>query len=127
MPVTPVAHGLILCDYVIVEERTHKVSLIGTFTGITSSQVPVPVPPCFAYALLTDSEGQIPVDLTISSLESSEELFGANDPHFPESATPGTLHHTSARVPTAGRRDLSGHTPCRRRMDRPTAAPGPHP
>jgi hypothetical protein len=51
MPPTPVAPGLSLCDYLIVDER-NKVSLIGTFTGVSTAEVPATLPPFCTYALL---------------------------------------------------------------------------
>ncbi len=39
----PVVLGLSLWDYVLVEERTKKVSLIGMFTGLGVSDFPTQV------------------------------------------------------------------------------------
>jgi hypothetical protein len=77
MPPTPVAPGLSLCDYLIVEERTHKVSLIGMFSGAAVAQVPTVLPPFCAYALLSDSEGRVPIELTITHLGTSAEVYTA--------------------------------------------------
>jgi hypothetical protein len=41
----PVAIGLHLCDYLIVEDRTRKVSLVGTFTGLPMAELPGVTPP----------------------------------------------------------------------------------
>jgi hypothetical protein len=53
----PVAIGMTLCDYVIVEEKTKKVSLIGAFTGMRVSRFPSDPSPFSVYAALTDGLG----------------------------------------------------------------------
>jgi hypothetical protein len=79
MPPTPVAPGLSLCDYLIVEERTQKVSLIGLFTGVAVAQVPTLLPPFCAFALLSDSEGRFPIELTVTHLETMTEVYAARN------------------------------------------------
>lgn len=74
MPNRPVAIGLMLCDYVLVEERTRKVSLIGTFSGLGMERFPMAAPPFCVYALLTDGEGRMPMDLVVSHLETDQHI-----------------------------------------------------
>jgi hypothetical protein len=71
----PVALGLILCDYVIVEERTRKVSLIGTFTVIRAASFPALAQPFSAFALLTDGQGDARITLSVSQLQTQEAVY----------------------------------------------------
>jgi hypothetical protein len=50
---TPTALSLTICDYVIIEERTRKVSLIGAFTGISAEYFPILVLPFSAFAVVS--------------------------------------------------------------------------
>lgn len=79
MPPTPVAPGLTLCDYLIVDERTKKVSLIGTFTGVSAAEVPTTLPPFYAYALLSDSQGRVPVELIVTRLDTMQIVHTARN------------------------------------------------
>ena len=71
----PVVLGLSLCDYVIVEERTRKVSLIGSFSGIAASRFPAVAQPFSVFAVLTDGLGDATIQLSILRLETDEEIF----------------------------------------------------
>ncbi len=71
----PIVLGLTLCDYVIVEERTRKVSLIGTFTGLGVQAFPATIPPFSVFALLTDSVGEVMMKLIITHMESNEVVY----------------------------------------------------
>jgi len=53
----PVVLGLTLCDYFLVEERTKKESLTGTFTGLGVADFPAQVLPFSVFAMLTDGLG----------------------------------------------------------------------
>jgi hypothetical protein len=75
MAVRPVAIGLVLCDQVIVEERTKKVSLIGTFAGIRVTSFPALVDPFSAFAVLTDGSGEVTMTLVVSRLDTGENVF----------------------------------------------------
>jgi hypothetical protein len=70
----PVALALILCDQVIVEEGTKKVSLIGAFRNLQSRVFPfVPLPFC-VLATLTGAQGEGEIALTVTELETDEEV-----------------------------------------------------
>ena len=71
----PVALGLTLCDYVIVEERTKKVSFIGTFTRLSASRFPALAPPFSVVAPLTDGLGDATADLVVAALSTGEEAY----------------------------------------------------
>jgi hypothetical protein len=71
----PRAQGLTLCDYVMREERTLKVSLVGTFTGIRTDEFPSTPRPFCVFAALTDGLGEGTLELTITHLASDEEIL----------------------------------------------------
>ena len=77
---TPGALGLIVCDYVLVEEGTRKVSLIGSFRELALDRFPVVLPPFSVYALLSDGSGSGILDLILSRLETDEEIFSHRRP-----------------------------------------------
>jgi hypothetical protein len=75
MAVQPVAVGLVLCDQVIVEERTRKASLIGTFAGIRATSFPALADPFSVFAVLTDGSGDVTISLVVSRLDTGENFF----------------------------------------------------
>ncbi|MCI0464094.1 MAG: hypothetical protein L0Z62_44745 [Gemmataceae bacterium] len=77
---TPTAIGLTLGDSVIVEEGTRKVSLIGTFRRVTISEFPAVLAPFVVYTALTGGAGSGRLELTLTRLETGEELFTYNRP-----------------------------------------------
>jgi hypothetical protein len=68
----PIVLGLTLCDYVIVEERTKKVSLIGTFTGLGASDFPAHVSPFSVFAVLTDGLGSATIEVLVTHMDTNE-------------------------------------------------------
>jgi hypothetical protein len=72
---TPTAVGLILCDYFLVEDGTNKVSFIGCFRDLTVETFPAVLPPFFVCTSLTDGAGTGIMELTLSNLETGEEVF----------------------------------------------------
>lgn len=70
----PVVLGLTLCDYVIVEEGTRKLSLIGTFTTLAFKQFPTPPRPFSLFLALTDGVGHAKIDLVMKRLQNGDEL-----------------------------------------------------
>ena len=68
----PQARSLLLCDQLVVEERTRNVSLINCFTQKVFDQFPSPPMTCFAFAALSNGFGQFPIKLEIESLEHVE-------------------------------------------------------
>lgn len=71
----PVALGLTLCDYVIVEERTRKVSLIGAFTGLGVPEFPATIPPFSVFAVLTEAAGDVTMKVVMTHMETNEEVY----------------------------------------------------
>src|SRR5437762_14205083 len=70
----PVVLGLTLCDYVIVEERTKKVSLIGTFTGLGVPDFPAQASPFSVFTVLTDGLGSATIELLVTHMETNAEV-----------------------------------------------------
>jgi hypothetical protein len=82
---TPIPVGLVLCDYVLVEQTTRKVSLIGSFWEVGMRRFPEILPPFFVYAALTDGQGTGTLELVVSRLETDEEVFTYRRPiTFPD-------------------------------------------
>lgn len=85
---SPTAIGLTLCDYVIVEERTKKVSVIGSFSGLKVAGFPAVPQPFCVFASLIDGEGDGTVELTVTEVSSDEEIHTLRRPvHFPDRLT----------------------------------------
>ncbi len=81
----PVVIGLTLCDYVIVEERTKKVSLIGAFTGLGVPAFPAMAVPFSVFATLTGADGNVTMKLVVTHLESNDEIhFHTGILRFPD-------------------------------------------
>jgi hypothetical protein len=72
---TPIALGMNLCDYVIVEERTKKVSLIGTFTGMSGDRFPFTARPFSIHAVLTEGAGSGTIQLEVVRLDTGEVVY----------------------------------------------------
>src|SRR5262249_15807588 len=71
----PIGLGLTLCDYVIVEERTHKVSLIGGSSGIRATRFPAQTQVFSVFAVLTDAVGDGDAELSIVHEETDQQLY----------------------------------------------------
>lgn len=70
----PLALTLNVCDYVLVEETTRNVSLIGSFSRIQAATFPFIRPFC-VYAAYTGGQGEAEVELNITHLESDEGVY----------------------------------------------------
>jgi hypothetical protein len=68
----PVALGMILCDYVHLEDGpTRKISLIGTFHALRVDHFPA-TPGFYVFVMMTNGLGNARITLNIESLESGE-------------------------------------------------------
>jgi len=76
----PVALGLMLCDYVIVEEGTSKVSLIGTFAKMEPGVYPFTPPPFVLFATLTGGTGKGILEVIVNRMKDVEEVFTQSAP-----------------------------------------------
>lgn len=70
----PVAVGMALCDYVIVEKGTEKVSLVGEFERFRLASFPTVAPPFCVFATLTGGEGSGTIQLDIQDLGTLERI-----------------------------------------------------
>jgi hypothetical protein len=75
MATKPIVLGLSICDYVIVEERTKKLSLIGTFTGLGVDSFPARALPFSVHAALCDAVGPVRFSLVGTLLQTGEEIY----------------------------------------------------
>jgi hypothetical protein len=94
-----------LCDYVIVEERTKKVSLIGGFTGMRVNDFPSTPSPFSVYAALTDGLGDVTIEVIVSRLDTEEEIYHFHNlVRFPDKLAKVRFHLrlTHCSFPVAG-------------------------
>lgn len=71
----PVVIGLTVCDYVIIEESTHKTTLVGNFRTLRLQEFPgSPLPFC-VYVAFTDALGNATVELTVTDWETEETIY----------------------------------------------------
>jgi hypothetical protein len=71
----PTARGLLLCDYVLVEERTRKVSFIGAFDRLRASSYPALVQPFSVYAAMIGGQGSATLKLSVTRLDTDQEVY----------------------------------------------------
>jgi len=72
---TPVAVGLTLCDYVLIEDGTKRASLIGGLTRMEAGSFPYLAPPFFVFAALIDGLGDATVDLIATRLDKNDRVY----------------------------------------------------
>jgi hypothetical protein len=77
----PVAIGLLLCDQVIVEERTKNITPVNCFTRKAVRRFPVEHLPFTVFALLTDGRGDIALDIRVERLDDLEEIYRRSQSH----------------------------------------------
>lgn len=73
----PITRGVFLCENVIVEEHTRKVSLINCFTKLLVESLPSPPQQFNVFAIFVNGNGSIPVRLAVTKIEPN--LEGEND------------------------------------------------
>ena len=71
----PLARGLTLCDHVIIEEGTKKVSFIGCFAELESAVFPAVVQPFTTFAILTNGLGHAAIEVLLSRLDIGAGVF----------------------------------------------------
>lgn len=75
MSQTPVAVGLLVCEQLIVEEKTKNITAVNCFSRRIVPEIP-PEPFSFAiYAVLTDGLGTMTVRVVISRLDTDEDIY----------------------------------------------------
>jgi hypothetical protein len=81
----PLSPGLYLSDYVIIEENTRKVSLIGCFIRLTFDEFPVIADPFSVFSILTNGLGNSHIRLVIGQAEKEEIVYEREIAvHFPD-------------------------------------------
>jgi hypothetical protein len=71
----PSAVGLILCQQVIVEERTRNVTLVNSFGRLEVDGFPSSPQSFTVHAILTDGLGEVAIDLAIARLDTLETIY----------------------------------------------------
>ena len=74
MEIKPILKAMLLCDLTIVEERSHKRSLIGLFDSIGSAQFPTVHPSMSVYVQFREIEGVFDFTLELVDLEDEKVL-----------------------------------------------------
>jgi len=67
--------GLLLCEQVIVEEKTRNITPVNCFTSRTVEQLPSETFPFIVFAILTDGAGEISLEVIIQRLDSLDEIY----------------------------------------------------
>jgi len=89
----PVALGLCVCDYVIVEEKTRKASAIGMFSGMGLEHLPGRALPFSVFAALSDGLGVVTIRLVITRLDTGAQIFSReNQVNFMDKLTEVYFH-----------------------------------
>lgn len=69
--VHPHVLAMVICDQVIIDARTGKQSIIGSFSVVNSPRFPVRYPCITVYVALTEGHGKTPLQLRL--IDSNEE------------------------------------------------------
>lgn len=75
MAVQPILLALVLCDTVIREQGTNKVSLIGTFNSLSAATFPCIHGTFWVYIAITEGRGRYSTKLRITSLTTGNVVF----------------------------------------------------
>ncbi len=70
----PVAVGLSLCEQVVIEDKTHNVTLVNCFSRRTLDHFPSETP-FTVFALLTGGFGEVPLDVVVQALDTLDEIY----------------------------------------------------
>lgn len=71
----PVAIGLAVCEQVIVEEKTHNITLVNCFKRLYLREFPSPLQRFAVHTILTDGHGAGKIHLAIVRLETLEDIY----------------------------------------------------
>lgn len=101
----PTALGLILCEQVLVDQRTRNPSAINIFTGRAVEQFPSDPQRFSVFAALTDGQGDGTIELVGVRLDTGDQFYAQQHPiHFPQRAVVVNVHIRvrNLRFPVAG-------------------------
>ena len=73
----PTVIGLLLCEQLVIEERTHNVTLVNCFTKCKAATFPSERQRFAVFAALTDGFGDIELKLVVQHLATEEEIYHA--------------------------------------------------
>lgn len=73
--VPPIVRGLFLCDVLIQDTQTTKVSLINLFDRLRCSDFPAEAKPFVVYALLTNGSGEVNLTAEVESLDGLQVVY----------------------------------------------------
>lgn len=72
---TPIAFGLTVCEKVIVEEGTRRLTLVNCFTKLVVERFPSPPQSFLVFAALTDGQGDATIQIAIEHADTMEEVY----------------------------------------------------
>ncbi len=80
----PVAIGMLLCEQVIIEEKTRNATPVNCFRRRAAKHFPSEASPFMVFAMLTDGLGEMPLEIVIERLDTFEEVYRRSFPaRFP--------------------------------------------
>jgi hypothetical protein len=119
----PTALALILCEQVIVDQRSHNPSPINIFTGRAVDRFPSEAQRFSVFAALTDGQGNGRLEVRAVRLDTGEQFYAQQYPvTFPDRGTVVNINVRvrSLRFPVAGVYDflllIDGHLVAQRRL-----------
>ncbi len=71
----PTALGLLLCEKLIVDERTRNATLVSTFTKMFADAFPSTPERFASAAVLTGGQGEATLDLVLTQLQTGEDTY----------------------------------------------------
>jgi hypothetical protein len=92
MTPVPKTNAMLICDYVITEEETHKKSLIGIFENIRAAQFPCIHHFLTVYIKLTDAKGDYRFRLELTDLKNNTVMGKSEIPEVIHFESPLATH-----------------------------------
>jgi hypothetical protein len=71
----PISIGLLVCDQVVIEEKTRNVTLVNCFTNRTVERFPAVMSSFVVFAGLTNGSGETPFEIVIQRLDTLDEIY----------------------------------------------------
>src|SRR5947209_1425172 len=76
----PVAQGMTLCDYALIEQGTKKITLVGQFTHMRHSPFPGIASPFCVYSALIGGQGSCTITLEAVLLRTLKRVYVLEQP-----------------------------------------------
>jgi hypothetical protein len=80
VPPTPAVKAFLVCDTVIHDRQTNKMSLVGVFHDLASTRFPAVHPSLWLYANLTDAHGRYEFEVRLMDMRRSAVLGSGTHP-----------------------------------------------